>query len=80
MKRAELKGRLHSEGFRPDAYSIDSPLPAHEGLILEKVGAVWKIDHFERGVRDPLGRFATEDEACDRMYELLDEHFRPQQS
>lgn len=76
MTRVELKLRLQKEGFRPDTYSIDSPLPAHEGLILEKVDGVWKIDHFERGVRDTLGLCATEEEACDRMHELMAAHFR----
>lgn len=76
MKRAELKRQLQNEGFKPDTYSIDSALPAHEGLILEMVGGMWTISHFERGVRDRLASLATEDEACDRMYELLSKHFR----
>lgn len=76
MTIPELRRRLQNEGFRPDVYSIESPLPPHEGLILERVDAAWKIDHFERGVRRELHRFTSEDEACDRMYELLAAHFR----
>lgn len=76
MTIPELKARLHSEGFRPDVYSIGGPLPIHEGLILEKVDAHWKIAHIERGIRRELYSFTNEEEACQRMYELLTTHFR----
>lgn len=76
MNTSQLKARLQKEGFRPGTYSIGGPLPAHEGLILTNVGHKWKIEHFERGVRRELESFTDEDEACGRMYELLQEHFR----
>lgn len=76
MKISELKDRLQREGFTPDVYSIDGPLPAHEGLILEKLDALWTIYHIERGIRRELAFFTNEEEACDRMYELLTAHFR----
>jgi hypothetical protein len=75
MNTSELKTRLQQERFRPDVYSIGGPLPAHEGLILRKVGNTWKIEHFERGIRRELESITTEDAACARMYELLKSHF-----
>ena len=79
MRAEELKQRLLLEGFRPSVFSIDGPLPAYEGLILEKTDTTWRIDHFERGVRRELESFNTEEQACERMYELLAAHFRSQQ-
>jgi hypothetical protein len=76
MNTRELKARLVREGFRSDVYSIDGPLPSYEGLILEASHGQWQIEHFERGVRRELERLASEEEACDRMYALLMEHFR----
>lgn len=77
MNTKELKMRLAKEGFRPNLYSIDdSPLPGYEGLILERSAERWKIDHFERGMRRELESFSSEEKACQRMYELLQKHFR----
>jgi hypothetical protein len=77
MNTVELKMRLAKEGFKPNTYSMDgSPLPGYEGLILERSGERWKIDHFERGMRRELESFASEEEACQRMYELLLKHFK----
>jgi hypothetical protein len=75
MTREDLKRRLVAEGFRSDVYSLDGHLTSYEGLVLENVGASWNIDYSERGTRRRLGSFATESEACERMYELLVEHF-----
>jgi hypothetical protein len=76
MNTTQLKARLISEGFKADVYGIEGSLPAFEGLVLEKHGARWKIEHFERGIRRELDSFTSESEACDRMYELLTKHFR----
>ncbi|HYQ28862.1 MAG TPA: hypothetical protein VER04_16635 [Polyangiaceae bacterium] len=76
MKVQELKSRLKLEGFSSDLYSINNgPLPSYEGLILSRSNGQWKIEHFERGIRRELETFASEEQACDRMYELLMEHF-----
>jgi hypothetical protein len=72
----ELKRRLANEGFRPDVYGIDGSVPTYEGLVLERRGAQWTIEHFERGIRRELESFAGEEEACERMYQLLTEYFR----
>ena len=76
MNVSQLKARLQQEGFSQNTYSIDGPLPPHEGLILTNVGKTWKIEHFERGVRRELESFNNEEEACARLYELLTTHFR----
>lgn len=76
MNKRELEARLVREGFRSDVYSIDGPLPSYEGLILEASHGQWRIEHFERGARRELERFATEEQACDRMYTLLADHFK----
>lgn len=75
MNGDDLKRRLVAEGFRSDVYSIDGPLPSYEGLILERTGTTWKVEYFERGIRRELASFSTEEQACERMYELLVEHF-----
>ncbi len=75
MNADDLKRRLVTEGFRSDVYSIDGPLPSYEGLILQRTGTTWRIEHFDRGMRRVLASFSTEEEACERMYELLVEHF-----
>lgn len=76
MTAQDLKRRLVREGFRSDVYSIGGPPPSYEGLILERKGPRWTIEHFERGVRRELESFGTEEQACERMYQLLAEHFR----
>lgn len=76
MNIVELKTRLAAERFDPSAYCIGGTLPAYEGLILEKFGERWKIEHFERGERYELESFVDEEMACNRMYELLTTHFR----
>ena len=76
MNTAQLKERLTREGFKPNTYSIGGPLPPYAGLILEKSGTLWEIDYFERGMRRRMASFVDEEQACERMYELLMEHFR----
>lgn len=76
MNTTQLKTRLASEGFDSNAYGIDGSLPGFEGLVLERCGARRKIEHCERGIRRELESFASEAQACDRMYELLMKHFR----
>ena len=77
MKLHELELRLGKEDFNSDVYSIGgSSLPSYEGLVLQRSGGKWKIEHFERGVRRELGAFDGEEEACERMYELMTEHFK----
>jgi hypothetical protein len=80
VNTAQLQTRLRKEGFNPVNYSIEGPPPPYEGLILSRAGNVWKIEHFERGVRRELESIANEDQACERMYELLKQHFSGRQS
>lgn len=75
MNVAELKALLAAEGFDPATYSIESPLPAYEGLILRRADEGWVIEHFERGMRRPLESWQSEDEACRSMHALMTSHF-----
>lgn len=76
MNSAELQVRLRAAGIRPESYSIGGPLPTYEGLILEHSDGAWRIEHFERGMREELESFSSEEQACERMYELLLRHFK----
>lgn len=76
MDTEGLRCRLVEEGFPPDLYGLDGSLPSYGGLILERSAGMWRIEHFERGMRRELESFSVEDQACRRMYELLVEHFR----
>jgi hypothetical protein len=76
MNVAALRERLIREGFRQDVYSLDGSPPAYEGLILTNEGGRWRIEHCERGMRRELAVLEGEEEACERMYELLNAHFR----
>lgn len=78
MNVPELKDRLRAEGFDPGVYGIDGDLASCEGLVLERDGGMWKILHFDRGVRDELARSGDQAAACQDKYELLCRHFSPQ--
>lgn len=72
MKQNELACRLSREGFRSDAYSLDGGLPALlEGYVLRRLGVLWTIEYYERGLTRTLAQFSSEDEACDAMYATL---------
>jgi len=76
MNVAELRERLLREGFRRDVFSLDGTCPAFEGLVLNNDSGRWRIDHCERGMRREVALLDSEEEACERMYELLVAHFR----
>jgi hypothetical protein len=71
MTRRELAERLQREGFRDDACRLDGSLPSYEGIFLREEHGTWLVGHFERGMTRELGRFASEDAACEHIYELL---------
>lgn len=76
MTSAELQVILQREGFRSDVYSVDGTTPSYEGLMLERTVEGWEVTHFERGMKRLLGFFQKEEDACQKMYELLSEYFR----
>jgi hypothetical protein len=76
MTKDELLVRLRSAGVSSESYSVGGPLPPYEGLVLGGGAGGWRIEHFERGMRQELGFFESEEQAFDRMYELLIENFR----
>lgn len=71
MRRNELKKRLVDEGFRSDSYILDGSEPVYDALVLSEVYGKWYIEYVERGTKNALGEFDSEDMACDRFYELL---------
>lgn len=76
MTLVEVRETLQREGFRADVYSLNGSAPAFEGLVLKEHVGQWVIEHCERGIFRELAVLDSEDAACERMYELLSEHFR----
>ncbi len=70
MTRTELAERLTQEGFRSSSQSRGNA-PSYEGLVLSNVHGNWLIQFFERGRSREIGRFVSEDEACNRFYEIV---------
>ncbi len=75
MTRDELKQRLGSEGFRDQLYFFDDETPDYDGYILRKVYDRWLIEYFERGIRTELGNYSSEEEACQRFYDILNSEY-----
>jgi hypothetical protein len=71
MNRNDLEQRLQRERFRPDAYRLDGSPPANDGFVLGEVHGKWTVSYFERGLTRLLGEFTSEQQACERLYELL---------
>lgn len=72
MNRNDLAHRLASEGFRSDLYSLDGGFPALlEGYVLRSSGGRWTVDYYERGTTRTVAEYASEEAACQRMYEIL---------
>ncbi|MEY9842475.1 hypothetical protein ABH941_007762 [Streptacidiphilus sp. EB103A] len=70
MNRTELRTILESEGFRPDAYSLNGGLPS-ETYCLSQQGNGWVVYYSERGIRSGLRPFRDEAEACAYFLEQL---------
>ncbi|MCL2582378.1 MAG: hypothetical protein FWE35_07975 [Streptosporangiales bacterium] len=70
MDRTELRAILDEEAILPDAYSLEGGLPEDRLCIDEEYGQ-WAVYYVERGQRRQERRFATEDEACRHLLELL---------
>lgn len=73
MNREELKVALDREGVKPHYYSLNglSGGPYDGASILEKEGNKWVYYDFERGSKNNLQYFDTEDEACRYMFKVL---------
>jgi len=72
MNRKPLAERLRLEGVPEDLYSLDGGLWG-DRFCIEQRGSVWYVYHSERGERYDETLFVSEDEACDRLYDILTE-------
>ena len=69
MDRKGLDAKLEKKKVPKDAYSLAGGLP-NECFCMEK-GKQWEVYYSERGLKTQLKEFATEDEACEYMYNKL---------
>ena len=65
MNQQELRAFLDREGVPRAWYALEGDRPGYEATTLERVGDAWEVFFIERGVRIVLGRYDTQDEACD---------------
>lgn len=72
MDLERLAQRLREEGFREDAYVLDSHgYDRFDSYGVLNAGETWEVFYVERGERSILQVCATEQEACSQLYELL---------
>jgi hypothetical protein len=73
MNNTELAKRLDAEGFNPDFYCIGPGWGRlGNGFALDKAGEWFEWFYVERGQKGQVKRaFASEEEACQFVYEAL---------
>lgn len=70
MNRRELVEMARQAGIREDVFSLAGGL-APETYVLEVAEGGWNVYYSERGDRTGNIFFATEDEACSHLFDLL---------
>ena len=70
MDKIGLALRLQTEGVPENLYSLDGGQWG-DRYCLEQRGVVWYVYESERGQAYDEELFMTEDEACERLYQLL---------
>ena len=70
MNRQTLKELLDREGIDPSSYSLEGGMPV-EAYVLEFSPSSWSVYYSERGLRTAEETYASEEEACSRMLEML---------
>ena len=68
--RKELDDVLRREGIDPNAYALDGGHPSERYVIDGRPGG-WAVYYSERGLESGRQDFATEDEACRYLLDLL---------
>jgi hypothetical protein len=63
MDRSDLQAALDEAEVRRDAYSLTGG-NASETYCLDQGGSAWLVYYAERGQRNEIGRFASEDDTC----------------
>jgi len=71
MNREELKKTLAQRGVRKNSYDLDEN-DSDECYDLEKNGKNWDVYYRERGVKTGIKTCQSENEACNYIYELLE--------
>lgn len=76
MDRSSLREFLNREQIDPRAYGLNGPggLPAgdrEERYFLDETPSGWAVYYWERSLRSGEQCFATEDEACGHLLDLL---------
>lgn len=76
MNRKTLESRLNDLGVNPRFYSLDGSLLI-AGIVLQESYGKWTVfDLDERGNKSDERTFASEDAACQYLYELFEEQVR----
>lgn len=70
MKLQELKILPNREQISKSYYSLDAMLP-NEKLCLIFSNDVWNIYYSERGQKNSIAEFNSEDDACEYFYQIL---------
>ena len=69
MNRDDLLRKFHELGIPDNAYSLFGGLPS-ECFCLNR-GELWEVYYSERGQKSLLGKFQTEEEACDCLFSSM---------
>lgn len=71
MKKEELQRALEAEGIRPNIYCLAGPIRDEQYVLINVEDGSWEVYYSERGNKNELERFRTEEEACLRFFELV---------
>jgi hypothetical protein len=73
LNKEELKNALVKEQIDPRYYSLDGLGDSHyfDRIILEKSMEEWLVYHYERGSKNNLRTFISEDEACNFLFNWI---------
>ena len=69
MNVVQLKEHLAKLGINDKAWSINTDLPERFVLLSDVMG--WIVFYSEKGARNEERLFATENEACEHLIDLL---------
>jgi hypothetical protein len=78
MDLQELQAALVNLNVPPDAYCLAGGLPVEAYCIEEKAGK-WRVYYSQRGARERLKTFDTEEEACGFFLSWITPEFRKTQ-
>lgn len=69
MKKKELRKRLRKLGFRWDDYNLNGVFfYVYTGYDLKHKNGRWEVYYIERTIRNLVGIFEKEEDACDFFY------------